>query len=102
MNPPILPDLLHQAVGVGGFQLGQHPVVHDARDDGVLVFQLFQNFRIGGIAGFRLFHRGKSQFFKQQFSQLTGGIDVEFPAGIGEDQRLAVGDPPGKHIAELP
>ena len=68
----------------------------------LLVFQLFQNFRIGGIAGFRLFHRGKSQFFKQQFSQLTGGIDVEFPAGIGENQRLAIGNPPGKHVAELP
>ena len=102
VDPPVLPDLLHQAVGVGGFQLGQHPVIHDGRNDGVLVFQFFQNLRIGGIAGFRLFHRRKPQFFKQQLSQLAGGIDVELPAGIGENQCLAVGNSPGKHVAELP
>ena len=100
VHPPVGADFFQQAVGIGGFQLSQHPVVHDGRDDGMLVFQLFQHLRVGGIALAGLFHGGQTQLFKKHVSQLLGRIDVEFPLGIGENQNLAVGNPPGEHIPE--
>ena len=101
MNPPILLNFLDEAVGIGGFQLGEHPVVHDGGDNGVASLQLFQHIGVGGVAGFGFLHRRQSQFFKQQLSQLLCGIDIEGAVGIGEDQFFTVGNPPGEHIAEL-
>ena len=48
---------LQQTVSIGGFQFGQHPIIHDCRDNGMLVFQFFQHICVGGIAGLCLLHR---------------------------------------------
>ena len=101
VDPPVLPDLLDQPVCIGGLQLGQHPVVHDGGDNGMIPLQLLQNLRIGGVAGLGLFHRGQSQLFKEQLPQLLGGVDIEGFPGIGIDQRLAVLYPLRKHLPEL-
>ena len=100
VDPAVLPDLLHQSVGIGGFQLGQHAVIHNGGDDGVLVLQLLQHVGIGGIAGFGFLHRGQPQLVEQYLAQLLGGIDIEGCAGIGINQRLAVGDMAGQHFPE--
>ena len=102
MDPTVRLYFLHEAVGIGGFQLGQHPVVHNGRDNGVLVLQLFQHVGVGGVAGFGFLPGGESQLVEEQFSQLLGGIDVEGSPGEAKNQRLAVGDPPAEHFAEGP
>ena len=94
-------DFFHQSISIGGFQLGEHPVVRNGRDDGMGVFQLFQHIRIGGVAGFGLLHRGQRQLFKQHLAQLLGGIDVEATAGIAENQRLTVINAGRQHFPEL-
>ena len=66
----------------------------------MLIFQFFQNFGIGGIAGFRFLYRRQVQFLKQQFSQLLGGIDVKGLAGIGLDQSFAIGNTLRQHLTE--
>ena len=68
VDPAILTDHLHQAIGIGGLQLGQHPVVHDSRDNGVLALQLFQHIRIGGIAGLGFLHRRQPQLVKEKLA----------------------------------
>ena len=65
MNPPVRADYLAQAVHIGGFQLGQLAVLQNAVDNGVLALELFQHVGLGGVAGFGLFYRGKTQFIKQ-------------------------------------
>ena len=67
----------------------------------MLVLQLFQHIRIGGVAGFRLFHRGQAKLFKQQLAQLFGGIDIEGRFGIGENQAFTGINPLSQHLAEL-
>ena len=102
MDPTIRLYFLHEAVGIGGFQLGQHPVVHNGRDNGVLVLQLFQHVGVGGVTGFGFLPGGEPQLVEEQLSQLLGGIDVEGSPGEAKNQRLAVGDPPAEHFAEGP
>ena len=94
-------DLLDQPLSIGGFQFRQHPVIHDGRNDRVLGLQFFQHIGVGGIAGLGLLHRRQSQLVKKQFSQLFGGIDVEFLFGIREDQVLTGRDPLRQHGAKL-
>ena len=77
MHPPVFADFLQQAVGVGGFQLGQHPVIHDGGDDGVLILQLFQHLGIGGVALLGLLGRRQAQLLKEDFPQLFWGIDIK-------------------------
>ncbi len=101
VDAAVLMDLLDEAVGVGGFELGEHPVVLNGGDDGVLVLQLFQDIGIGGIAGLGLFHRGQAQLVKEQFSQLDGRIDVEGGVGVGIDDLLRGRDALGEHLPEL-
>ena len=67
----------------------------------MLVLQLLQHIRIGGITGFGFLYRRKAQFFKEEFSQLFGRIDIEFPVGIGIDHGFTVRDPLRQHGAEL-
>ena len=94
-------DDLHQTVGIGAFELREHPVIHNGRDNGVLVLQLFQNIGIGGIAGFRLLGGGQPQLFKQQHPQLLGGLDIKGAIGIAINQGLAVRNPGFQHFSKL-
>ena len=57
VDTAIVADFFQKAIRIGGFQLCQHPVVHDSRDNGVPGFQLFQDICIGGVAGFGFLHR---------------------------------------------
>ena len=66
----------------------------------MLVFQLFQHVRIGGVAGLGLLHHRQPQGFKQQLSQLLGGIDIELFSGISVNDFLTVCNPLGKHLPE--
>ena len=94
-------DLLLQAVGVSALELGEHTVVHDGLHHGMLILQLFQHLCIGGVAGLGLFDWGQTQLFKEQFPQLTCGIDIEFAAVGLEDQLLAIGNTLGQHFAKI-
>ena len=100
VDAPVVRDLLHKAVGIRRFQLGQHPVVQNGLHDRMLVFQLFEHLRVRGIAAFRLLHRRQSQLFKQQLPELLRRVDVELPARIAENQLLTGRDPLREHIAE--
>ena len=72
-----------QTIQIRRFQLGQQPVFQQFVDDRMAAGQTLQNFRIGGIAGFRLFSRRQTQLFKQNRAQLFGGIYIEgFPGKI--------------------
>ena len=64
MNAPIRGDDLQQAIGIRRFQLRQHPIAEDLRDNRVLALQLFQHFRVGRVAGLRLFPMGQLQLLK--------------------------------------
>lgn len=70
---------LQKPLGIGGAQLGEHPVVDNGRDDGVLVLETFQYINVGGVAGFCLFAMGEPQGLEQQRAQLLGGIDINGP-----------------------
>ena len=101
VNTPIGANNLHQAVSIGALEFGQHPVVHNGRNNGVLVLELFQHIGIGGIAGFGLLPGGQAQLFEEQGSQLLGRLDIEGTIGIAVNQCLAVRDPLFQHFAEL-
>ena len=94
-------DDLDQAIGIGGFQLGQHAVIHDCGNNGVLSLQLLQHIRIGRIAGLGLLNGRKPKLFKQKLSQLTGRIDIERFFGVAVYQLFAIIDPLGQHSAKL-
>ena len=94
-------DFLLQAVGIGALEFGEHTVVHNGLHHRVLILQLFQHLCIGGITGLGLFDRGQTQLLKEQFPQLTGGIDIEFAAVGLEDQLLAIGNALRQHFAEI-
>ena len=70
-------DDLGQPVHIGGFQLGQLPVVQHCLHNGVLVPQLLQHVGVGGVARLGLFHWGQAQLVKQDAAELLGGVDVE-------------------------
>ena len=101
VNAAVRADNLHKAVGIGALEFGQHPVVHDGGDNGVLILQLFQHIGIGGIAGLRLFPGGQAQFFKEQGAQLLGRLNIKGAIGIAVNQSLAVRDALLQHFAEL-
>ena len=58
VDAPIGADDLGQAVGVGGFQLGELAVLQDAVNNGVLPPELVQHVGVGGVARLGLLHRG--------------------------------------------
>ena len=100
MDASILRDLLEQAVGVGRFQLGQHPVIQHALHDGVLCAQLLQYVGVRRIAALSFLDRRQSEAVKKDLAQHFGGIDVEFLARVAVDRRLRLLDPLGKHLPE--
>ena len=65
---PVTADFFQQTVSVGGFQLGQHPVIHNRRDNRVFVLQLFQNFRIGRVTLLGFPGRRQAQPVEKNFS----------------------------------
>ena len=67
----------------------------------MLVLQLFQHIRIGGVTGFGLLHWRQTQLFEQKLSQLLGRIDIEFLIRIGENDLLTGSNPLGKHVPKL-
>ena len=101
VNPLIRPDIDRQSVGIGGFQLGQLPVLQDVLDNGRLPGKLFQHICRRGITCLGLLAPGKLHGIKEHLSQLLRRIDVEFHSRLGMDgllqflyplhQRVAVG-----------
>ena len=100
MDPPIRPDHLGEPVHIGGFQLGQLPVLQDGLDDRMLAPQLLQHVGVGGVASLGLFHRGQSQLVKEDAAQLLGGVDVELLPRQRKDGCLGPLYPLGEHLSE--
>ena len=67
----------------------------------MLVFELFQHVRIGGVAGFGLLGSGKAQLFKKQNPQLFGRLNIKGAVRKAIDQALAVCDSGFQHFAKL-
>ena len=82
MNPSIRADDLEHPLAVGGFQLGQCAVMEHQLYRRMVVAKLFQDFRVGGIAGFCLFPRGQPQLDEQGIPKLLGRIDIELVANF--------------------
>ena len=68
-----------QGVDVSAVQLHHLPVFEDRRNAGVLVLELFQGVRVGGIAPLGLFPVGQVQILKQHLAQLLGAVQVKAP-----------------------
>ena len=101
VNPPVAPDHLHQAVGIGGFQLGQHPVVHEWPGRWGACFSAFPALPHWWNSRFSSFSpAGRPSFSNSSSPSCLGGVDVELPRRHRRKSTLAVGNPPGKHIAE--
>ena len=78
VNPSVLTDVGCQAFRIGGIQLCQLAVVQDFLDHRIIRRQFFQYIRCRGITGLCLFASRKLHLFKENLSQLLGGIDIEF------------------------
>ena len=65
VDASVFADHLQKPIGIGGFQLGQHPVFQHLVHNGVLALELFQHVGIGAPAGFGLFSVGQQQLVKE-------------------------------------
>ena len=101
MDAAVFADHLQKPIGIGGFQLGQHPVFQHLVHNGVLSLELFQYISIGAPAGFGLFAVGQQQFVKKHGPQLLGGIDVEFMTRMVPDALLQLGNAGVQALAEV-
>ena len=101
MNATILTNSFHQAFCIGGVQLCKHPVIHNRRDNGVLIFQFLQHFCIGGITGFCLLNRRQTQLIEKQLTQLFGRIDIKRPVSISKNQSFTISNTLRKHFTKL-
>ena len=77
VDPPVRPDDLQKAVGVGGKQLLAAAVLQNVVNDGAVAAQAFQRGGVGGIAALGLFAVGQAQLVKQGLAQLLGAVQVE-------------------------
>ena len=55
MDAPILPNQLHKSIHISGFKFGHGTVIQNQRDNGVLILEVIQYIRVGGITGLGLF-----------------------------------------------
>ena len=101
MHPAILADFLEKTIRVGGFQLGQHPIFHDGRNDRVLVFQFLQNLSVGGVTFLGFLRGWKAKLIKEDFPQLLGRVNVEGSLRIGENHLFTGINALGEHGTEL-
>ena len=92
MDAAVRLDDLQQSLGIGGFQLGQHPIVQHLIHDRMLAAQLFQHVGVGAPAGFGFFARGQHQFVKKHRAELLGRKNVELVPGVPPDALLQRGN----------
>ena len=100
VDAAIVGNDLQKSLGIGGRELGEHPVFENGLHNGMLLFELFQHLGTGGVAGFGLLGGGQPQLFKEDLPQLLGGIDVEFLTGQGIDRVLRRFNPLREHGAK--
>ena len=74
-------DELGQGVHIGGFELGKAPVFQDLGRKREILGQFVEDIHIRGVSGLGAFAPGKFELLEEDFSQLLGGIDVEFLPG---------------------
>ena len=87
--PRLRVDLLHQRVGIGGFQLGELAPFQDFRRQVVLRGQRLQHLGTGGVgAGLALLAALQPQLVEQDLAELLGRADVELATGQLVDVQL--------------
>ena len=101
VDAPVGLDDLQQPLGIGGFELGEHPVIQHLVHDGMLAAQLVQNIRVRAPAGLGLFAGGQHQLVKKHRAELLGRQDVEFMTRVPPDALLKRGDARVEALAKL-